>query len=241
MEELMNNEDFLRIIADSFITCLETSPRSNEKLKILHGAIARDLKSGLGSDYSIASLGMGIGREATINGRYIEKIVDLTIYKKIEIIAGVGVKFVMSNYQQNSNNYFENMLGETANIRSNGTAYFQILVLPEQLPYFENGGVISRWEQITVHNLHKYSVLSKDDPTQFLHTPTKTLLFLIKIPGSGLESMRNKEEYTKYYLQNKGNLKFQVSSNITDHFGAGVITNNYVEFLNKLIHYVLSI
>jgi len=124
----MNNGDFLKIISDSFVEFLKTSARSNRKLKILHGAIANDIKNRLGSEYTIHSLGYGNGKEAKINGRYIDKIVDIVISKNENNLAGIGIKFVMNNYSQNSNNYFENMLGETANIRANKKKYFQIFL-----------------------------------------------------------------------------------------------------------------
>ena len=34
----------------------------------------------------------------------------------------------MQNYSQNSVNYFENMLGETANIRSNNKTYIEKII-----------------------------------------------------------------------------------------------------------------
>ena len=68
-----------------------------------------------------------------MSGRYMEKRVDIVVLKDEKDIAGIGVKFVMSNYSQNSNNYFENMLGETANIRAGKKKYFQVLLLPERL------------------------------------------------------------------------------------------------------------
>jgi hypothetical protein len=43
----MNNLNFLNIIADSFKTFLNTGSRSNQKLIILHGAIAKDIKNKL--------------------------------------------------------------------------------------------------------------------------------------------------------------------------------------------------
>ena len=75
----MDNQEFLRVISNSFRTFLETGSRSNEKLKILHGAIARDLLQRLGSGYHINSLGINDGREGNITGRYIDKKVDITI------------------------------------------------------------------------------------------------------------------------------------------------------------------
>jgi hypothetical protein len=103
----MNNQDFLVILKQSFFTYLRTSPRSNQKLVILHGAISNDLQSRLGYEYEVHSLGINQGREMIAKGRYMDKKVDITITNKGKILAGLAVKFVMSNYSQNSNNYFE--------------------------------------------------------------------------------------------------------------------------------------
>ncbi|MDR2046919.1 MAG: hypothetical protein LBP79_03310 [Clostridiales bacterium] len=122
----MNNYFFLDILKASFLKYIEKGSRSNEKLKILHGAISGDLSERLktandmGGHYTVASLGFDLGAEQKMIGRYIDKAVDITISKDGVIVSGVAVKYVMGNYMQNSNNYFENMLGETANIRCNG-------------------------------------------------------------------------------------------------------------------------
>ncbi len=140
----MNNTEFLNVVASSFKKYLETGSRSNAKLKILHGEIAKDIKERLGSEFTIFSLGIGNGKEKKLYGRYIEKAVDITITKSGKSVAGIGVKFVMQNYSQNSNNYFENMLGETANIRCANIPYFQIFIIPDKLPYFNNEGKIQK-------------------------------------------------------------------------------------------------
>jgi hypothetical protein len=50
----------------------------------------------------------------------------------------VGIKFVMSNYKQNANNYFENMLGETANIQAVGELpYAQFIIFRRETPYYQ--------------------------------------------------------------------------------------------------------
>lgn len=132
----MNNEEFLSLIGDSFKKYLYTGSRSNEKLKILHGGIAKDLQNRLGNDYQICSLGIGNGKEVKLNGRYTEKVVDITIKKAGKSVAGIGVKFIMQNYSQNSNNYFENMLGETANIRCANIPYFPDIYYSRYTPIF---------------------------------------------------------------------------------------------------------
>ncbi|MDL0088795.1 hypothetical protein [Campylobacter gastrosuis] len=115
----MTNSEFLSVIKQSFAKFLKVkTSRSTAKLKDLHGEIARDLQVRLGSDFVIKSQGFNDDKEGKINGRYYDKNVDILIKKDGVCIGGVGVKFVMQNYLQNSNNYFENMLAETANIRT---------------------------------------------------------------------------------------------------------------------------
>lgn len=130
------NEDFLAKLTESFVAylCKGTS-RSTDKLKAIHGTIAYDIKRRLGPDYEVCSQGYGNDKEDSIQGRYISKKVDITVKHQSKPVAGIAVKFVMRNYSQNSNNYFENMLGETANIRCNNYPYFQIFIILDPLPY----------------------------------------------------------------------------------------------------------
>ena len=132
----MKEKEFLRVISNSFEEFVKSgTSRSTRKLKPLHGAIAEDIATKLGDEYTVISQGYGDDREADIQGRYIDKMVDITIMKGAKAIAGIGVKFVMQNYSQNSNNYFENMLGETANIRAARCPYFQVFIILDKLPY----------------------------------------------------------------------------------------------------------
>ena len=134
----LTNAEFLKVISNSFFRFLQKgTSRSTDKLKPLHGAIARDLHRRLGSDYEIISQGYGVDKEAQIQGKKKKKWVDITVTKRRKAVAGLAVKFVMQNYSQNSNNYFENMLGETANIRANKCPYFQIFIILDRLPYYK--------------------------------------------------------------------------------------------------------
>ncbi|WP_051604559.1 hypothetical protein [Mycoplasmopsis californica] len=113
------------------------------------------------------SLGFNAGKEGTINGRHIDKRVDVTITKNKKAIAEIAVKFVMSNYKQNSNNYFENMLGETVNIRTNNIPYFQIFIISKKMPYYDLHKNISRWDCPSAENLKKYVKTSRDNTDYF--------------------------------------------------------------------------
>lgn len=232
----MDNQEFMTVVGNSFKKFLETGSRSNEKLKILHGAIASDLKERLGQGYSVQSLGIGNGKELKIDGRYIDKVVDITILKSNQPIAGIGVKFVMQNYSQNSNNYFENMLGETANIRCANIPYFQIFIIPDKLPYYKNDGSLQKWEEFSLHNSKKYLTLSNDDIQTSIHTPTKTLLFVVHLPEAEKE-IYSKDEYISYY-ESYPNFALRESTIEYGDFKSAVIYNDYEDFADKIVHYI---
>lgn len=237
----MTNNQFLQTVKQSFLKFLKTHSRSNKKLIVLHSAIAKDIKDKLGDKYKIKSLGVGDGKEGKLNGRYMEKTVDILISKDGNDLAGIGVKFVMNNYSQNSNNYFENMLGETANIRTNNKDYFQILILPDEMPYYNNKGVITKWEKLAIHNIDKYIALSKDNTSNFFHTPVKTLLFIMKFPNCDHATITTKTKYKKYYLNQIPDSPIQTSTNINSVFGNTIILNDYEVFIEKITYYIKSI
>ena len=232
----MDNQEFLRVVGNSFEKFLETGSRSNEKLKILHGAIAKDLKDRLGVGYSVCSLGIGNGKEEKLDGRYIDKVVDITIKRGQKSIAGIGVKFVMQNYSQNSNNYFENMLGETANIRCANIPYFQIFIIPDTLPYYNKQGLLQKWEEFTVHNAIKYLTLSEDNIQTSIHTPTKTLLFVIHLPEI-TKPIADKYDYVDYY-ESQSDFVVRESQAEYGEFSSAVIYNDYEDFVDKVVHYI---
>jgi hypothetical protein len=195
----MTNDEFLKAVQDSFEKFLEAgTSRSNAKLKPLHGAIADDLSRRLGGEFEIHSLGFGDEKESSIPGRYMEKKVDITISRGRKPVAGVAVKFVMQNYSQNSNNYFENMLGETANLRAGSIPYFQVFIIPDKIPYYRNDGTFSKWENLSEHNIGKYLKMDSDNPAVFFHTPDKLLFYPIHLPDL-MDDPLTKEEYLNYY------------------------------------------
>lgn len=237
------NEEFIEAIRKSFNKYLSVgTSRSTAKLKTLHGHIAKDLERMLGKDFTIISQGYGDDKESIIEGRYYPKNVDIAVQKDGRTVAGYAVKFVMRNYSQNSNNYFENMLGETANIRSNSIPYFQIFIIFEKVPYYSKGGEFKKYDVISEHNLDKYLALSKDDPNIFYHTPDKTLVVLIKLKEKSPDhQFSNSLDYNNYYQSviNDQDLMLY-SDKIIDAFDDSVILNNYEDFLNRTYHIIMG-
>lgn len=233
----MNNDEFLQVISNSFKEFVNSgTSRSTAKLKPLHGAIAADIAQNLGENYEVCSQGYKDDKEADISGRYIDKKVDITIKLHGKAIAGIGVKFVMQNYSQNSNNYFENMLGETANIRCSGSPYFQIFIILDRLPYYNNEREIKKWEVFSRHNVEKYIILADDNSEMYLHTPDKTLIYIVHIPDN--DDLRNKTEYMEYYRNHIG---MTLSENRELKFGNGVVLNDYETFITKVYHKIMSL
>ena len=232
----MNNVEFLNLIRQSFKDFLNSgTSRSTAKLKNLHGKIALDLKSKLGNNFTIKSQGYDDDKEGKINGRYFDKQVDITISKNNKAVAGYAVKFVMQNYSQNSNNYFENMLGETANIRTNKIPYFQIFIIFEKVPYYKNSGIFSKYDIVSQQNIDKYIKLSQDNSDMYFHTPNKMLFVIIKLKEKTENyKFKDKKEYIEFYesIIDDKNL-MQYSDKIIDKFDNGIILNDYENFIER--------
>ena len=235
------NSAFLTAIQESFNSFIESkTSRSPAKLKPLHGRIAKDLVTKLGEGYKIWSQGYGEGKEKKMAGRYMNKMVDIVIQntETEEDVAGVAIKFVMQNYSQNSNNYFESMLGETVNLRSAGFRYFQVFVILDELPYYDDEKKIKRWESFTEHNAEKYYKLSFDNIEDFKHTPNNTLVCVVKIEPPLPNHCNHLDAYCDFYAKHKDDIKIVSSSQHYDGFkeDGTVILNDYATFIDKVCH-----
>jgi hypothetical protein len=148
--------------------------RSNKKLIPAHKFIAKTIARKIGQNFSVKSLGVDDVKEARFSGKYYDKKLDVAICKSSKIIATVSFKFVTSNYKQNVNNYFEQLMGETANIRRLNVGFAHLLVLRGHTPYYlkDKGnarGQQAKIEVIKEKDLQKYVKLYQD--LDFPHRP----------------------------------------------------------------------
>lgn len=240
------NSAFLTAIQTSFNRFIESkTSRSTAKLKPLHGRIAEDLHTKLGDDYLIWSQGYGEDKEKEMAGRYMNKMVDIVIQnaETEEYVAGIAVKFVMQNYSQNSNNYFESMLGETANLRTAGYPYFQVFIILDELPYYKQSKEISRWEKFTGHNAEKYYKLSTDNVDAYWHTPNKTLIYVVRVEPSLPKDCEDLDAYCSFYTEQMDNIKVIESPQAYNGFkeGGTVILNDYATFIDKVYYAIMAL
>ena len=131
------------------------------------------------------------------------------------------------------------MLGETANIRSNNIPYFQIFIIPDHIPYYNKDGGIENWESFSDRNVHKYRVLSEDLVEASIHTPNKTLLYVVKLPTIS-RIITQKNDYIDYY-QSIANLEIKTTETSYGEFSDNIVFNDYETFIKKLIHRIESI
>ena len=155
----MLNKKLNGAVLESYKKYLERGERSPEKLKPLHGFISKSIKEGLGDGYEVKSLGYGPGKEEKFRGGLYDKNVDIAISKEEKQIGAIAVKFVTSNYSQNANNYIENMIGETFNIRSADIIYSQVLIIKNPLPYLNRDKTVGKIETIHSEKIGKYKKL----------------------------------------------------------------------------------
>lgn len=243
----MDNAEFLSVVSEAYLVGLD-DPRGNAKLRILHGAIAHDLAHRSG--HAVEALGRDPETEATIEGAYYPKKVDIVVLPNPQmplVPAGIGVKLVMNGYQQNKNNYFESMLGETANLRSSGFRYAELFIVPSISPRFreatvlgQRADVIQRMEVFTSHDLDKYSALSQLNPREQLHAPNLVLLCIIELPENPMAHVgSSREAYVSHFRQRYDAGDFDVT--FKDLEGGAVepghwlIQNDYDEFADRFL------
>lgn len=190
---VIDNRHFYNALKETYKKYLTYGSRSPEKLKPIHGWMGETYKRILGDHYEVFYLN---GSEFVVNGRYYPKTVDIAIsLKDKEPKFVISFKFVTSNYKQNVNNFFENLLGECANIRTEKIGFGHIMILRDKIPYFAKKGEIEKWEYPDDKNLGKYVKLFKDRK-EFFHAPNFLCLEILSInpiieeaynrgPGSG--------------------------------------------------------
>ncbi|TAD98703.1 MAG: hypothetical protein EAZ97_10515 [Bacteroidetes bacterium] len=207
--------EFLEAIAQSFTKYVMHGARSTEKLLPIHSFLAAILQKIFGTDYEVhynsgktkfktisyftekrneqKTKKIPVG-ELTVDGKYYPKDIDICITKDNIPKFCLGIKVITSNYSQNANNYFENMIGETANIQRNNIPYAQLIIMRKHTPYYENSGLLKKIELLDKDDIMKYVKLIFDTP--FPHQPKSIAILMIDI-----EKEKFINENDKYYFK----------------------------------------
>jgi len=165
---IYNEKEFIKAVELSFKMYKLHGARSTEKLKPIHKFIAETLAKIFGKNYELHFMG-DENKEMTVAGKYYPKDIDITISRNKEPVFCLGIKFVTSNYKQNANNYFENMMGETANIQATQIPYAQLIILRHETPYYKKNEteLPSKIEIVNDKDIAKYLKLMYDQPQAY--------------------------------------------------------------------------
>jgi hypothetical protein len=149
----------------AYAAYFEHGSRSTAKLAPFHEFFHDQIEFGLSDltesqKFTIRSMKSTNG-EMKVSGALYPKNVDVAVEVDGKCVGAVSLKFVVTNYKQNANNYFEHLMGETANIRSAGIPYASFSVIPIRPKYLAKAGgsargEVARTEKITRENLLKY-------------------------------------------------------------------------------------
>lgn len=227
---------FIESLQNGYKNYLTVHPRSNSKIEPIHKCLAEILQSKLGEDFVIKSLGYNDNKEYLFQGKYYDKNIDIAILYNNEPISGLGFKFITSNYKQNSNNYFENMLGETANIKRNSLLYGQMIILKEKMPYYSRDKKkYTKIEIINELNLIKYFKLGNDNYDNLFHKPDIMFIAFIKAGDEDKidDIIKNNEKInniSEFRQELSNNIKVEIipTNNLKQNF-----SNDVKDFLIK--------
>lgn len=129
---------FLEELRKIYIKSYESidATRSTERIKMLHGYIKQELES---DDITIMSDGNSDdSKEYKLKGVLGDKNLDVSIFDKEQnFYSSIAIKFVFSNYKQNANNYFEQMVAESLNVKLSNSKSYQLIILRRYIPYFK--------------------------------------------------------------------------------------------------------
>ena len=177
---MYKEQKFLNSVSESFAKYKEFGPRSTQKLIPIHKYLSEMLRHIWGKNYDFHFMGID-SKEAKVEGKYYPKDIDVAVLKEGEPVYCLGIKFITSNYKQNANNYFENMMGETANIQANKIPYAHLIIMRYQTPYYKKNfsEKPDKIEIISRKDIQKYLNLIYDSPQA--HRPSELCIFLVDI------------------------------------------------------------
>lgn len=179
MQDISRMARFLAAMQESYRMVQQYGVRSNQKTRVLHGWVQEELGRELGNDYAFTGQSPDNTLEANVGGMYYDKNVDVLIARNGQELGVISIKFVISNYWQNSINYFEQQVGETANLRRRNIVYGNLFCVTNPIPYKNRAGDITRLETIREHDIQRYARLRADH--EHIHAPDEMAIGMVDL------------------------------------------------------------
>lgn len=169
----------LKALQKSYSTTKRLGSRSPERLWPLHGWLKFELERLLtDSRWKITAKINESTKELKAEGRYYGKKVDVRIDFEGEPIGVVSMKYIISSYGKNAINYFEQQVGETANLRKQNIVYGNVFIVTNPIPVLKTGGIFSKCEFLREQDLYRYMQLRGDNEP---HAPNELAIIVTEI------------------------------------------------------------
>lgn len=240
------NKNFIKYAIDkSLQQVYKYGRRSPNRVKYIHYWIRNYVQNRLGNNYRCYSynpLSVKDNKEIKVAGKFYSKNSDITICNNEEKILGViSVKFILSNYKQNSNNYFESMIGECYNLKANGIKYGHIIICPLNIPYYDINSKLKKIETLKSNDIMKYTelnnsnIVNKPDMLSFNILDIKTDEGVIPNPDLFKKLNAQKQDNILDNIKNKCELLNDQKINKTFDFTTSqyLVNNSIIKSLNN--------
>lgn len=240
-----------KAIDQSFMQVYQYGRKSPRRVKHIHYWVRNYIQTRLGNNYRCYSYHPHLkedDREIKVAGKFYPKNSDITICNRDEDVLGViSVKFIMSNYKQNANNYFESMIGECYNLKANNIKYGHIMICPYLVPYYNNQCGLKYIEKLNNKDITKYAELN-DSTT--VHKPDMLSFNVLKIKNNDgiisnpdLFNQLNETEKNKTLESIKNKSEIISGTKVDKHFDDPNISKYLREnhLVNSLDRYISDI
>lgn len=153
--------ELISLICETFEVYLKHGPRSSQKTKCLHNGLLKIIQKTLPHGFCTQ-----IEQTVESVNSSGHKNCDIVAYKEELDSSGnivrtpyiiFPVKYTMTNYYQNKNNYWETLTGEIFHLKKANphVHIIPINIVFNEIPYCEKCGVISKFEKLTYDKTYK--------------------------------------------------------------------------------------
>jgi hypothetical protein len=148
----INSKKFIICLYKCFNEYINLGARSSKKVDILHNFIKNELENILPKIFTI-KLEQNV-KSMNTSGK---KRCDIVIYKDNKEIVIIPVKFIMTNFNQNKNNSWENLTGEILHLywANNNIKIIPINIIFNNIPYLDKNKKIKKYEIIHYDEIFK--------------------------------------------------------------------------------------
>ncbi len=143
---------FIDYVRQTHQIYINSGARSSQKVNFLHTFLKKCIEESTPEEYYVK-----LEQDLPSINASGKKKCDIVLYKQEEPIAVFPVKFIMSNYNQNKNNNWENLSGEVLHLKwANPSLHIiPINIIESVVPYLESNKKIKKFENIVYDKTYK--------------------------------------------------------------------------------------